>query len=549
MAETTTISGRPNAAPLDGSERVIMDQGDDTVDASTQDIANLAPGTDLDYAPETRTLTSSTGEDVQLPLATVLLAGLMSAAAMARLEQLGADDSPSFAGLTITGTAAVAIPHIHGALAGPSYIHVKNTGSVTLPKGTPVYTVGTVGDTTTLEVQKADSANPLKMPAVGLLDADLAPNDLGHAIVVGELTGAPTAGYAVNAPLYVAAGGGVTATRPTTGIIQQVAIVGRANASTGSLTATIGPQLNPLWDTAYSERLQWNGGSTGLDPAAGRASLLLGSAAQASTGDFASAAQGTKADSAVQPATLSSALSTKADLVGGVVPTSQIPAIAISDYLGAVGSQAAMLALVGQRGDWCLRTDPGAVGQWILGGDNAALLANWVQIPMPVAPVQSVNGQTGIIVLAPGDIGAATAAQGTKADSALQPSTPIADGLILVISNRGEVATASTNYAETLPLSYALTLTKITFITHTDSTGTSTTTLSAYKRTAAGVKTTVLSANATLVSGASAVVASLSSTPGVLSVAAGERLGVDLIGLGTGASGIQAIFEFARPAA
>jgi hypothetical protein len=94
-----------------------MDQGDTTVDASTQDIANLAPGTNLDYVPETRTLTSSTGEDVQLPLATVLLAGLMSAAAMARLEQLGADDSPSFAGLTITGTAAVAIPHIHGAIA------------------------------------------------------------------------------------------------------------------------------------------------------------------------------------------------------------------------------------------------------------------------------------------------------------------------------------------------------------------------------------------------------------------------------------------------
>jgi hypothetical protein len=312
----------------------------------------------------------------------------------------------------------------------------------------PVYTVGTVGDTTTLEVQKADSSNPLKMPAVGLLDADLAPNDPGHAIVVGELTGASTAGYGVNAPLYVAAGGGVTATRPTTGIIQQVAIVGRSHATTGSLTATIGPQLNPLWDTAYSERLQWNGGSTGLDPVAGRASLLLGSAAQASTGDFASA-------------------------------TAPAAAVAMHEA----------------------ESDPHP--QYL------------------------------------------TSAEG---NAAYAPHT-IADGLILVISNKGETVTASTNYLETLPLSYALTITKITFITNIDNPGTSTTTLSAYKRTAGGTKTTVLSANATLVSGASAVVASLSSTPGVLSVAAGERLGVDLIGLGTGASGIQAIFEFTRPAA
>lgn len=41
--ETTTISGRPNATvPLTGAERVPMDQGTQTVDASTQQIAALA---------------------------------------------------------------------------------------------------------------------------------------------------------------------------------------------------------------------------------------------------------------------------------------------------------------------------------------------------------------------------------------------------------------------------------------------------------------------------------------------------------------------------
>ena len=159
------------------------------------------------------------------------------------------------------------------------------------------------------------------------------------------------------------------------------------------------------WDTAYAERTRWDGGTAGLNPATGRTSLGLGSAAQSASSDFATAAQGAKADSAVQPVTLTSGLAAKADLVGGVVPTSQIPAIAISEYLGAVGSQAAMLALTGQRGDWCLRTDglPNT-GQWILGADNAALLSSWVQIPLPTVPVQSVNGQAGIIVLGTGDL-------------------------------------------------------------------------------------------------------------------------------------------------
>lgn len=93
----------------------------------------------------------------------------------------------------------------------------------------------------------------------------------------------------------------------------------------------------------------------------------------------------------------------KADLVGGVIPTSQIPAIAISDFLGEVANQAAMLALTGQRGDWCVRTDSG--NQWILSGDDASVLGNWVELSHPTAPVTSVNGQTGVVVLGKGDVG------------------------------------------------------------------------------------------------------------------------------------------------
>jgi hypothetical protein len=289
----TTITGLPNATtPLSGSERVPMDQAGTTKDATTQDIANLAPGTNLSFTQSTRTLASSTGDDVVLPLATDSLPGLMTAADKLRIDQLGADDSPSFAGLTITGSDAVTIPHIHGELAGPVYIHVKQTGATTLAKGTPVYVTGAVGDTSTLEVQAADASDPAKMPAIGLLGSSLAQNATGHAIVAGELLNAATGSYGVGDALYVAAGGGLTATRPTSGTIQQVAIVGRVNASTGSLTATIGSQQDPNWDTAYSQRLRWDGGATGLDAATGRTSLGLGTLATQS-GTFSGSSSGT----------------------------------------------------------------------------------------------------------------------------------------------------------------------------------------------------------------------------------------------------------------
>ena len=305
----TTITGLPNATtPLSGSERVPMDQAGTTKDATTQDIANLAPATDLSYTQSTRVLASSTGADVTLPLATDSLPGLMAAADKLRIDQLGADDSPSFAGLTITGTAAVSIPHIHGDLAGAVYIHCKNTTAGTLAKGTPVYATGTVGDTTTLEVAGADSSNAAKLPAVGLLADTLAPNASGHAVIAGELTGLNTGAYAIGDALYVGSGGGLTATRPTTGTIQQVAIVGRVNSTTGSVTVTISTELSPNWDTAYDQRLRWDGGATGLDAATGRTSLGLGTLATQS-GTFSGTSSGTNTGDVTLAASVADVLS------------------------------------------------------------------------------------------------------------------------------------------------------------------------------------------------------------------------------------------------
>lgn len=75
----------------------------------------------------------------------------------------------------------------------------------------------------------------------------------------------------------------------------------------------------------------------------------------------------------------------KADLVAGLVPVAQIPAIAITEHLGTVANEAAMLALVGQKGDWCIRSDLGKV--YVITGNDPTLLADWTSLVYPASSV------------------------------------------------------------------------------------------------------------------------------------------------------------------
>ena len=171
------------------------------------------------------------------------IVGAASAAAQRTLLGLGVEQSPVFTGLTITGTDPVVIPHIHGSIAGNFYIHVRNTSGGTLPAGTAVYVTGSVGDTDRLQVAACDPTDPLKMPAVAVLEAPLANNGDGDAIILGELRPTNTSGLTLGAPLYVGVGGALTATVPTSGIVQSVATVARVNAATGTLVIHIGDKL------------------------------------------------------------------------------------------------------------------------------------------------------------------------------------------------------------------------------------------------------------------------------------------------------------------
>ncbi len=138
--------------------------------------------------------------------------------------------------LTVSGTLFA--NHIHGNLAGSVYAHVR--AGEALLKGDPVYVSGSHGTAPNLIpiVSKADASNSAKMPAIGIMDADLANNASGHMVITGTIADLNTAAYAVNDTLYVASGGGLTATPPAANS-QPVARVERSNANNGALIVKV----------------------------------------------------------------------------------------------------------------------------------------------------------------------------------------------------------------------------------------------------------------------------------------------------------------------
>lgn len=98
---------------------------------------------------------------------------------------------------------------------------------------------------------------------------------------------------------------------------------------------------------------------------------------------------------------INTSLSGKADLVGGLVPTAQLPPLAINETF-TVASQTAMLALTAQRGDIAIRTDNGRT--YVLSTDAPATLADWKEV-LASGQVQSVAGKTGVVSLVKADVG------------------------------------------------------------------------------------------------------------------------------------------------
>lgn len=116
--------------------------------------------------------------------------------------------------------------------------------------GDPLYIAGYNSGQNIQEVRKADSADPNKMPAIGLADASYSQNTNGTAIMIGGIDTIDLSGI-VPAPsvgdvLYIASGGGLTKTAPTgTALIQNVGIVSKTGVN-GEVEVTAIGRANAL---------------------------------------------------------------------------------------------------------------------------------------------------------------------------------------------------------------------------------------------------------------------------------------------------------------
>lgn len=106
-------------------------------------------------------------------------------------------------------------------------------------------------------------------------------------------------------------------------------------------------------------------------------------------------------------ATVTAALALKADLINGLIPTSQLPVTVLLESRGAVANEAEMLTKRGDFGTLVLRADTGIF--WAINGSgDGSLLSHWTALSgaAPSSGIQMINNQPGpIVVLGKADVG------------------------------------------------------------------------------------------------------------------------------------------------
>jgi hypothetical protein len=121
-------------------------------------------------------------------------------------------------------------------------------------------------------------------------------------------------------------------------------------------------------DTAYADRLKWDGGATGLVAATGRTSLGLGTAATTDSTAYATSAQGTTADTAIQTLTsvdgsvVISPTGTTRDLSVGVAGSTATLISQVRNETGATLTKGTVVYISGASGNKALVSKAIATG-------------------------------------------------------------------------------------------------------------------------------------------------------------------------------------------
>jgi hypothetical protein len=207
-------------------------------------------------------------------------------------------------------------------------------------------------------------------------------------------------------------------------------IATQAEVTSGTIdTDAVSPLKLAQKLTAWAQPL-----STNLTNLAGVASTVFGRARLAD-------ADAAAAKTALGLAAVASSGSAT-DITTGILPSSVLPPLAINDVF-TVATQAAMLALVAQRGDVAIRTDNNR--SYILATDSPGTLADWKQLTAG-GDVLSVAGRTGTIVLTATDVGLANVNNTSDANKPVSTAQASEDALrMLKTANLSDVASVATS--------------------------------------------------------------------------------------------------------
>ena len=119
----------------------------------------------------------------------------------------------------------------------------------------------------------------------------------------------------------------------------------------------------------------------------------------------------------------------------GIIPSSQLPPVTLSST-NVVASDADMIALSSATvGSIAIRTDVNK--NYVLSALPASTLGNWVELLTPAAPVQTVNGYTGVVSISKSDIGLGNVDNTTDAAKPVSTATQAALDLKLDASKVG----------------------------------------------------------------------------------------------------------------
>jgi hypothetical protein len=113
-------------------------------------------------------------------------------------------------------------------------LEIRNISGVSIVKGDPVYITGY---STKPTIAKSDTDTIGTFPVVGLAQSNIGNNSDGVIVVSGVFTDINTASYLAGDVLYVASGGGLTKTKPTSNVVT-VGIVAKSNATSGVIIVT-----------------------------------------------------------------------------------------------------------------------------------------------------------------------------------------------------------------------------------------------------------------------------------------------------------------------